>query len=188
MNAAPIRVFLADDHEIVRRGIAAMIDGQDDMEVVGEAATATQARMRIPAVLPDVAVLDVRMPDGSPLQLSDYDFPLLTNNTEISGAYRQPLLGGDIALGVALKQQRAYSNVEERIYYPATSLATGFENKLTRTGEARLDYRQEAYSSAGLIELSSKPTLIAGCRSSNAAGPTTVAAVHFHLVRELELN
>ncbi|MGA0567406.1 response regulator [Rathayibacter sp. KR2-224] len=65
MNAAPIRVFLADDHEIVRRGIAAMIDGQDDMEVVGEAATATQARMRIPAVLPDVAVLDVRMPDGS---------------------------------------------------------------------------------------------------------------------------
>jgi DNA-binding NarL/FixJ family response regulator len=62
---AAIRVFLADDHEIVRRGIAALIDAQDDMEVVGEAATAAQARSRLPAVRPDVAVLDVRLPDGS---------------------------------------------------------------------------------------------------------------------------
>lgn len=61
----PIRVFLADDHEIVRRGLAALIDSQADLEVVGEAGTAAQARARIPAVRPDVAVLDVRMPDGS---------------------------------------------------------------------------------------------------------------------------
>ncbi|MEY9951578.1 response regulator [Leifsonia sp. EB34] len=65
MSAPPIRVFLADDHEIVRRGVAALIDGQEDMEVVGEAATAAQARARILAVRPDVAVLDVRLPDGS---------------------------------------------------------------------------------------------------------------------------
>jgi two-component system response regulator DevR len=65
MTAGPIRVFLTDDHEIVRRGIAALVDAQDDMEVVGEAATAAQARARILAVLPDVAVLDVRLPDGS---------------------------------------------------------------------------------------------------------------------------
>lgn len=65
MTAPPIRVFLADDHEVVRRGVAALIDGQDDMEVVGEAATAAQARARILAVRPDVAVLDVRLPDGS---------------------------------------------------------------------------------------------------------------------------
>lgn len=65
MNASPIRVFLTDDHEIVRRGLAALIDAQDDMEVVGEAATAAQARARILAVRPDVAVLDVRLPDGS---------------------------------------------------------------------------------------------------------------------------
>ena len=65
MTPPPIRVFLADDHEIVRRGVAALIDGQDDMEVVGEAATAAQARARILAVRPDVAVLDVRLPDGS---------------------------------------------------------------------------------------------------------------------------
>lgn len=65
MSTPPIRVFLADDHEIVRRGVAALIDGQEDMEVVGEAATAAQARARILAVRPDVAVLDVRLPDGS---------------------------------------------------------------------------------------------------------------------------
>ncbi|MFE4471003.1 response regulator [Leifsonia sp. NPDC056824] len=65
MSPPVIRVFLADDHEIVRRGVAALIDGQDDMEVVGEAATAVQARARILAVRPDVAVLDVRLPDGS---------------------------------------------------------------------------------------------------------------------------
>ena len=65
MTDPVIRVFLADDHEIVRRGLAALIDGQDDLEVVGEAATAAQARSRILAVRPDVAVLDVRLPDGS---------------------------------------------------------------------------------------------------------------------------
>jgi outer membrane receptor protein involved in Fe transport len=81
------------------------------------------------------------LPDGTPLQLVDYDFPLLTNNTEISSAYRQPLLGGDLALGLALKQQRIYSNVQEHIYYPSVALVTGLENKQTRTGEARLDYQ-----------------------------------------------
>jgi len=64
-----IRVFLTDDHEIVRRGIAALIDAQEDMAVVGEAATAAQARARIRAVRPDVAVLDVRLPDGSGIEV-----------------------------------------------------------------------------------------------------------------------
>ena len=80
------------------------------------------------------------LPDGTPLQLVDYDFPQLTNSTEISSAYRQPLMGGDLALGLALKQQRIYSNVQEHIYYPSTALVTGLENKQTRTGEGRLDY------------------------------------------------
>lgn len=60
-----IRVFLVDDHEIVRRGLADLISSQHDMEVVGEAATARQALGRIEAIVPDVAVLDVRLPDGS---------------------------------------------------------------------------------------------------------------------------
>ena len=60
-----IRVFLVDDHELVRRGIAGLLSAEDDIEVVGEASTALQARARILATSPDVALLDVRLPDGS---------------------------------------------------------------------------------------------------------------------------
>jgi two-component system, NarL family, response regulator DevR len=61
----PVRVFLLDDHEIVRRGIADLLDAEPDITVVGEAGTAAEALRRIPAVQPDVAVLDARLPDGS---------------------------------------------------------------------------------------------------------------------------
>lgn len=60
----PIRVFLLDDHEVVRQGLTAMLESQPDMVVAGEAATAAQALARVPALRPDVAVLDVRLPDG----------------------------------------------------------------------------------------------------------------------------
>ncbi len=60
-----IRVFLLDDHEIVRRGIANLLAAEPDIEIVGEAGTAAEALGRIPASRPDVAVLDARLPDGS---------------------------------------------------------------------------------------------------------------------------
>ncbi|WP_309103840.1 response regulator transcription factor [Microbacterium sp.] len=60
-----IRTFLVDDHELVRRGIAELLSTQPDMEVVGEASTAAQARARIFATTPDVVILDVRLPDGN---------------------------------------------------------------------------------------------------------------------------
>lgn len=60
-----IRVFLLDDHELVRRGLANLLDAQPDLEVIGEASTAAQAGARIQATSPDVAILDVRLPDGS---------------------------------------------------------------------------------------------------------------------------
>jgi DNA-binding NarL/FixJ family response regulator len=59
-----IRVFLLDDHEVVRRGVMQLLDAENDIEVVGEASTAAQGLARIPAVRPDVAILDVRLPDG----------------------------------------------------------------------------------------------------------------------------
>ncbi|MFC9819587.1 response regulator [Streptomyces erythrochromogenes] len=61
---APIQVFLLDDHEVVRRGLYDLLDAEPDIEVVGEASTAEQALARGPALRPDVAVLDVRLPDG----------------------------------------------------------------------------------------------------------------------------
>ena len=63
-----IRVFLLDDHEVVRRGLAELISLEQDMEVVGEAGTLADAMTRVQAVRPDVAVLDVRLPDGSGIQ------------------------------------------------------------------------------------------------------------------------
>lgn len=63
-GAAPVRVFLLDDHEIVRRGLRDLLGAEDGLEVVGEAETAAQALARVPALRPDVAVLDVRLPDG----------------------------------------------------------------------------------------------------------------------------
>ncbi|MFG2732221.1 response regulator [Streptomyces canus] len=60
----PIRVFLLDDHEVVRRGITDLLDAEPDISVVGDADTVEHALVRGPALRPDVAVLDVRLPDG----------------------------------------------------------------------------------------------------------------------------
>ena len=60
----PVKVFLLDDHEIVRRGVRDLLEAESDMEVVGEAGTEDEALRRIPALDPDVAVLDVRLGSG----------------------------------------------------------------------------------------------------------------------------
>jgi two-component system, NarL family, response regulator DevR len=61
----PIRVFILDDHELVRRGLSDLLTATNDLIIVGEAATAADALHRIPAAAPDVALLDARLPDGS---------------------------------------------------------------------------------------------------------------------------
>ncbi len=60
-----IKVFLLDDHEVVRRGLREMLEAEPDIDVVGESGSAAEATRRIPALRPDVAVLDARLPDGS---------------------------------------------------------------------------------------------------------------------------
>jgi DNA-binding NarL/FixJ family response regulator len=60
----PLRVFLLDDHELVRRGVRDMLEAEGDIEVVARLLTAAEALVRVPAVRPQVAVLDVRLPDG----------------------------------------------------------------------------------------------------------------------------
>jgi len=64
-----VRIFLVDDHELVRRGVAGVLEAQPDLEIVGEAATCRDAAARIAATLPDVAILDVQLPDGSGIDL-----------------------------------------------------------------------------------------------------------------------
>ncbi|AFR10931.1 MULTISPECIES: response regulator [Nocardiopsis] len=104
-----IRVFLVDDHEVVRRGVASLLETEDDMTVVGEAGTAEQALSRIPVVLPDVAVLDVRLPGGSGVQVCREirsDHPeiaclMLTSFADEDALYDAVMAG---AAGYVLKQ------------------------------------------------------------------------------------
>ncbi|WP_078312533.1 response regulator transcription factor [Mycobacterium sp. 96-892] len=64
-----ITVFLVDDHEIVRYGVADLIDDEEDLVVIGQASSVAEAMARIPALNPDIAVLDIRLPDGNGIEL-----------------------------------------------------------------------------------------------------------------------
>jgi len=65
----PIRVYLLDDHEVVRQGLRALLESAGDIEVVGESGSAVEATSRIPALRPNVAVLDGRLPDGTGIEV-----------------------------------------------------------------------------------------------------------------------
>ena len=69
MAERKIRVYLLDDHEVVRQGLRALLEGAGDIEVVGESGSALEAAHRIPALKPDVAVLDGRLPDGTGIEV-----------------------------------------------------------------------------------------------------------------------
>lgn len=107
-----IRVFVLDDHEIVRRGVVDLIDAERDMEVIGEASTARQALGRIAATMPDVAVLDMRLPDGSGIdvcreirsQHPSVTCLILTAYDDDEAAYSAVLAG---AAGYVLKDIKA---------------------------------------------------------------------------------
>lgn len=68
-ESTTIRVFLLDDHEVVRRGIKELLESEGDIEVVGESGLAQEATRRIPALRPDVAILDGRLPDGTGMEV-----------------------------------------------------------------------------------------------------------------------
>jgi two-component system, NarL family, response regulator DevR len=118
MNDKPMtRVFLVDDHEIVRRGIADIIDAERDLEVVGEAGDVKQALGRIAATLPDIAVLDVRLPDGSGIDLCrairsahpEIACIMLTAYDDDEASYSAVLAG---ASGYVLKDVRGQKLIE----------------------------------------------------------------------------
>jgi two-component system, NarL family, response regulator DevR len=108
----PIRVFLVDDHELVREGIRSLLESADDIEVVGEASTAAEALSRIPLAKPDVAILDVRLEDGNGVDvcrdvrslLPDLVCLILTSFADDEALYASIIAG---AAGYVLKQIRA---------------------------------------------------------------------------------
>ena len=105
------RVFLLDDHEVVRRGVRELLEAEDDMEVVGEAGTAEEAYARIPATSPNVAVLDIRLPDGDGIEVCreirsrhpEISCIMLTSFSDDEAVYAAIMAG---ASGYLLKQVR----------------------------------------------------------------------------------
>jgi two-component system, NarL family, response regulator DevR len=106
-----IRVFLLDDHEIVRRGVRELLEADEDMVIVGEAGTAEEALSRIPATTPHVAVLDVRLPDGDGVEVCreirskhpEIACIMLTSFADDEAVYAAIMAG---AAGYVLKQVR----------------------------------------------------------------------------------
>ncbi len=111
MDRMATRVFLLDDHEVVRRGVRELIEAEDDMIVVGEAGTAEEAMGRIPATSPNVAVLDVRLPDGDGIEVCreirskhpEITCIMLTSFADDEAVYAAIMAG---AAGYVLKQVR----------------------------------------------------------------------------------
>jgi two-component system response regulator DevR len=108
----PIRVFLLDDHELVREGIRLLLESDDDIEVVGEAATAAEAMDRIPLCKPDVAILDVRLEVGSGIEvcrdarslMPELTCLMLTSFADDEALFASVMAG---AAGYILKQVKA---------------------------------------------------------------------------------
>jgi DNA-binding NarL/FixJ family response regulator len=113
----PITVFLLDDHEIVRRGLRDLLEGEGDIEVVGEASTAEQAVGRVHALDPDVAVLDVRLEEGNGIEacrdirsLHPRTACLILTSFSDDEALFQAIMAG--AAGYLLKQIRSTDLVD----------------------------------------------------------------------------
>jgi two-component system response regulator DevR len=139
-----IRVFLLDDHELVREGIRSLLEGEDGIEVVGEASTAAEAMTRIPLAKPDVAILDVRLADGNGVEIcrdlrslmpelvclmltsfADDEALFASIVAGASGYVLKQIRGRDliedvkkVAAGESLMDARMVSRVIERIAHP----------------------------------------------------------------------
>jgi two-component system, NarL family, response regulator DevR len=139
--ADTITVFLLDDHEVVRRGVRDLIESDGDITVIGEAATVEEALNRIPALRPQVAVLDVRLPDGNGVEVcrevrsanENIACLMLTSYTDDDALFDAIMAG---AAGYVLKQVRG-NDLVEAIRQVATG-ASLLDPALTAEVRARL--------------------------------------------------
>lgn len=161
MRSVTIRVFLLDDHEMVREGVRSLLESDDDIEVVGEAASVAEALDRLALARPDVAILDVRLEDGSGIEVCrevrsahpEITCLMLTSFADDEALYASVMAGasgyllkqiraGDLindvkraASGASLMDPRAVAKVIERIANPPKAVS-GIERLSAQ--EARL--------------------------------------------------
>ena len=117
MSEPMIRVYLLDDHEVVRDGLRFLLERTDDIEVVGEAGSAAEATARIPALRPHVAILDARLPDGSGIEVCrnvravdpSINALILTSYDDDEALFAAIMAG---ASGYILKETRSHDLVE----------------------------------------------------------------------------
>lgn len=150
-----VRVFLLDDHEVVRRGLRELLGGEEDIEVVGEADSAATALVLIGSVRPDVAVLDVRLPDGSGIDVCRdirSQFPtvacLILTSFDDDDALLSAVLAG--ASGYVLKQVKGGD-----LLGAIREVASGgslLDPRLTARVLERLQARPSPYGVPGLTE------------------------------------
>lgn len=114
---APIRVMLVDDHEVVRRGIVTAIDASDALSVIGEASSVAEAKRRLPAIRPEVLVVDLQLPDGTGIdvmkaarELDPGQLMLVLTSFDDDAALRESKAAG--AAGLMLKSARSQEIVE----------------------------------------------------------------------------
>ena len=116
-SIVPIRVFLLDDHEVVREGVRHLLEASERITVVGEAGTCAEALTRIPATMPHVAILDVQLPDGTGVEVCrdvrsehpEIACVMLTSFSNDEALFQAVLAG---AAGFVLKQIRGNDLVE----------------------------------------------------------------------------
>jgi two-component system, NarL family, response regulator DevR len=132
-----VRVFLVDDHEVVRRGVRGLLEAEDDIEVVGEAGTVEEALSRIPPTRPDLALLDVRLPDGDGVELCrelrsrhpEIQALMLTSFDDDEALFNAMMAG---AGGYVLKQVRGSDLIDNvrRVAAGQSTLDAGLTSKL----------------------------------------------------------
>lgn len=135
-DRAPIRVMIVDDHEVVRRGIVTVIDQSPALSVIGEASSVDEARRRLPAVRPDVLVVDLQLPDGTGIdvmrsarELEPEQRMLVLTSFDDDAALQESRAAG--AAGMLLKSARSRDIVASII-----QVAGGHDVWPSRTPEA----------------------------------------------------